>query len=106
MPKMNPTDARLMQLADTLKANGVFKSHKAFYEAIGFERRNVYNVRQGTQSFKAEHIQRACEVAGANANWIFGVESNMFRETVRPEHNPQLAAEERNAPNRKPKKSL
>lgn len=69
----------MLELADTLKTSGAVKTHKAFYDAIGFKRQNVHNIRTGHQSFQREHIQAACDICGANANWIFGLEPNMFR---------------------------
>jgi hypothetical protein len=72
-------DARMFEAAQTFKASGKVSSYKEFYEGIGFERRNVYNVRQQTQHFKSEHILEACQVYGINANWIFGLDNKMFR---------------------------
>lgn len=57
-----------------------YRTEKQFLEAIGFSFRNISQVRNGGQSFRLEHIRTACELTGANANWILGLEKNMLRK--------------------------
>ncbi len=55
-------------------------SERAFLIRIGFAPTNISNARRGLQGFNTEHIANICKVTGANANWILGLEGNMFRK--------------------------
>ena len=69
----------MLALLEWALQTGVAKSEKEYFELIGFARTNISNVRRGHQSFARDHIVNACKLTGANANWIFGFESNMMR---------------------------
>jgi len=78
--KLPISDQRMLALLEwVLQAGEVAKSEKEYFEKIGFARTNISNVRRGHQSFARDHIINACKITGANANWIFGFESNMMR---------------------------
>lgn len=78
---LKESDNRMLQLMDwALRKGSVATNESSYLAMIGFSRTNISNVRTGRQSFNRDHIQKACEVTGANANWIFGLEKNMLRK--------------------------
>jgi hypothetical protein len=80
MKKGSPIDDRIFKLMEWSVKNDLVQSEGEFWEKIGFTRTNVRNVKNGLQGFRREHIKQACILTGADANWILGIESNMFRE--------------------------
>lgn len=82
MKKTSLPDDRIFTLCDWSVKNDVVENDGAFWDAIGFTRTNIRNVKNGVQGFTREHIRKACVLTGANANWILGLEKNMFRDSV------------------------
>jgi len=74
------SDKRMLQLMEYSVSKGIVTSETEFLESIEFSRTNLSNVKLGHQSFGRKHIFNACELTGANANWIFGFENNMLRK--------------------------
>lgn len=75
------SDEKMLLLMAEAIRKGVARNETDFLAKISFSRTNISNVRKGIQSFTREHIQLACELTGANANWIFGLESNVYRKS-------------------------
>ena len=59
---------------------GLEPNESKFLINIGFSRTNLSNIKTGHQSFTIDQIIKACELTGANANWILGIEHNMKRK--------------------------
>lgn len=78
--KLPISDERMLKLMDYVIDNGDSPNESKYLESIKFTRTNISNVRRGYQSFNRDHIRNACELTGANANWIFGFENNMMRK--------------------------
>lgn len=76
-------DAKMLELRDTLKSNGIIRFKKDFSDALGMLKQHVRQIVIGKQHFTALHIQKACETYNVNANWILDIEPNMFRKTIR-----------------------
>lgn len=70
----------LALMAKAVNDGKVATTETEYLEKIGFSRTNISNVRRGHQSFNKDHIRRACEITGANANWILGIESGVMRK--------------------------
>lgn len=78
--KLPISDERMLKLMDYVIDKGDAPNESQYLESIKFTRTNISNVRRGYQSFNRDHIRNACELTGANANWIFGFENNMMRK--------------------------
>lgn len=77
---LRDSDQRMLKVMEWAVKKGMAKHESDYLTKIGFSRTNISNVRTGHQSFSKDHIAEACRVTGANANWIFGLENNMFRK--------------------------
>ncbi|MVT11335.1 hypothetical protein [Chitinophaga tropicalis] len=55
-------------------------SQSEFLDQIGAYAGNAGKLRNGVRGFTVDQILAAAELTGANVNWIFGFEKNMFRE--------------------------
>jgi len=77
--KLPIPDQRILQLMEWAVSSDLVKNEGQFWDKIGFIKNNVSNVRRGHQSFRIDHITAACTLTGANANWVLGIEEEMFR---------------------------
>lgn len=71
---------RMLQLWSYAVKEAIVADDDSWCKKIGFVRGNASNVRTGHQGFTLKQVQAAAFVTGANLNWIFGFENNMFRE--------------------------
>lgn len=69
----------MLELIDILQSKGTIKFRQDFLDEIGYPKQSFRNVKLGIQSFRIEHIKKACEAYNVNANWIFGIEKQIFR---------------------------
>lgn len=81
-PKLAIPDQRMLQLMDWAVKNGIAETENEYWTKIEFARTNISNIKAGRQGFTRNHILLACKMTGANANWILGLEKNMFRENT------------------------
>lgn len=72
-------EERIIEFVDHLKASGKIRFKKEFYEATGIRRQYFREVSIGNNRFTSTHISTICQKYMINANWIFGVETNMYR---------------------------
>ena len=79
MPKLFITNDRMLKLMKWALENGIAENETDYLAKIGFPRTNISNVRTGHQSFTKEHIQKACMITGASADYIFGFSSTLLR---------------------------
>lgn len=75
---MKKIDERLLTLIHLLKSQNNIKTLNEFCEGIGILRQTVHKIRKGEASFTVSHIDEICKKYNVNANWIFGIESNVF----------------------------
>ena len=80
---MNETDLKIFELIKLLQGLRMIKYQSDFGNAIGILKQNLTRVKQGEAHFKTEHIKNICEVYNVNANWIFGIENNVFNVSKR-----------------------
>lgn len=73
---------RMLEIMESMVGHGrTFEAEKDFWQAIKFS--NVYRidaVRNGSLSFKPYHIQKALQLSGRSADWLFGFSNEPFRE--------------------------
>lgn len=81
--KLHITDARMLELIDILKSSGRIRFRQEFCDAVGVLKQNIRNIKLGTpagnQHFTVVHIANACKEYKVNANWIMGLETEIFR---------------------------
>ena len=77
------SDDRMLKLMKWAVDKGFARTESAFLGLIGFSRTNISHVKRGNQSFNKDHIVNACKLTGANANWILGLENEMFRKPTK-----------------------
>lgn len=71
----------MLMLIDIAIEKGMVQTETEYLEKISFPRTNISKVRAGDISFSSKYIQKACKLTGANANWIFGLESSIMRKS-------------------------
>lgn len=81
--KMFETDKNMLNAINSLKASNRIKFKKEAYDAMGITIAYVNNVKNQHRynratHFTAEHIRRLCTAFGVNANFIIGVDDEIF----------------------------
>ena len=76
-------DQRMVELIDTLIIGGTIRSRQEFLNAIGMLKQNYTEVVNGKRAFRVEHISKACREYNVNANWIHGLDEQVFRAKKR-----------------------
>jgi transcriptional regulator with XRE-family HTH domain len=77
---MKTPDERILRLIDLLKFQKTIKTINEFCEEIGVLRQTIYKIKNGDAGFTVAHIGAICKKYKINANWIFGVEPNVFND--------------------------
>lgn len=75
---MYQSDIKIVELIQILKSSGKINFDYEFCDKIGFLKQNLLRVRKGLAHFTAKHIEMICKVYFVNANWIFGIENQIF----------------------------
>lgn len=75
---MKTPNERILRLIDLLKFQKKIKTLNQFCDETGVIRQTVSKIRSGDASFTVGHIDTICRKYKVNANWIFGIESNVF----------------------------
>lgn len=78
-PKIAIAEQRILEFIDYLKNSGTIKFKEDFYRETGIIRQYVREVEIGNNRFTSTQITTICETYNVNANWIFGIESDMLR---------------------------
>ncbi len=81
---MNPTDKRILDLIDLLIFQKRISSTKQFCEEIKVLEQTISKIKKGTAHFTVNQIQSICKIYNVDANWILGIEKNMFRKAKEP----------------------
>lgn len=77
---MKTPDERILKLIDFLKFQKTIKTMNQFCEEIGVLRQTIYKIRNGDAGFTVAHIDAICKKYKVNANWIFGIDTNVFKD--------------------------
>lgn len=81
---MTLPDARMIEVMEYAVNNKLAENEGDFWEQIKFTRTALSNIRKGVQSFRINHIINACNATGVSADWILGLDNNMFRTIQKP----------------------
>lgn len=84
MPK-RPTyrtkaDRRTVEVINVILASGIVSGRPELYEKMDMPKQYFTKIKDGEMSFQDKHREALFRVFGVNANYIFGIEPNMFRE--------------------------
>lgn len=71
-------DQKIIRLISYLKFKRIINTEKEFCESTNVIRQTLYKIRNSTASFTVEHIENICRNYNVNANWIFGIQNNVF----------------------------
>ena len=77
--KIYTSDTKMLTLIDILKAYNKIRFDKEFCDAIGLIKQNLNNIKNGSNHFTPDHIEKAVKIFDVDANWIFGISDNIFR---------------------------
>lgn len=75
---MNSVDKKILELIDTLIANGVIRFRVDFCESVGLLPQNLIKITKNESHFTLKHVYRAIKKYKVDANWIFGTGKNIF----------------------------
>lgn len=75
---MKTPNERILRLIDLLKFQKNIKTLNQFCDEVGVIRQTISKIRSGDASFTVAHIESICRKYKVNANWIFGIETNVF----------------------------
>jgi DNA-binding Xre family transcriptional regulator len=75
---MKTPDERILRLIDVLRFQKNIKTINEFCDEIGVIRQTIYKIKKGEAGFTVSHINTICKKYKVNANWIFGIEPNVF----------------------------
>jgi len=78
IPK-TPIDARIFAVMARLMADKKIQYESEFYEPAGLVKQQFRQFKVAIASFSPGHIEALCQAHKINANWVFGLEKNMFR---------------------------
>lgn len=75
---MYTSDKNILKLIDLLIFQKRISSTKDFCQEIGFLEQTVSKIKAGKNHFTVMQIEAICKKYNVNANWIFGIEKNIF----------------------------
>ena len=75
---MSKIDIKILELIEVLKSHNLIRFEQDFCDEIGLLKQNIYRIKKGLAHFTPEHIKSICVVYNVNANWIFGIENQIF----------------------------
>lgn len=75
---MKTTNDRILKLIDVLKYQKSINTIIEFCEEIGMQRQTIYKIKKEETSFTVTQINTICKKYHVNANWIFGIQKNVF----------------------------
>lgn len=77
---MNEIDKKIIeQLIPALLSVHSVEFESDFCKEIVLLKQNIYRIKKGYAHFTPDHIRNICKVYNVNANWIIGLEKNMYR---------------------------
>ncbi|MFV0141055.1 hypothetical protein [Empedobacter falsenii] len=78
--KKQELNARVLQVMEFLQNSGVVKNDIEFADAAGITKQHLTNMRINKTFFGSVDIMNICKAYNLNANYIFGIEDNMYRD--------------------------
>lgn len=77
---MNTPEERIVYFIEMLKDSGMIKFKKELFDKTELTRQHYTKVKNGNIRFTSNQIMSICVNYPLNANWVFGTETNMFRD--------------------------
>jgi hypothetical protein len=77
---MTSTDKAILRLIDLLIFQKKVKNRKEFCQAVKIQESTPSKVQNGVLHFTVAQIQSICLAFDVNANWLFGMETNVFND--------------------------
>ncbi|UYW02076.1 hypothetical protein K5I29_04025 [Flavobacterium agricola] len=75
---MYDCDKRMIEVIEYLIAQKKVKNKRWFCLSIDMTPETYYKILKGINHFTTVQIQKTCDLYKVNANYIFGIEDNMF----------------------------
>lgn len=75
---MYKSDIKIFELIEILKSLGKIEFDYEFCDSIDIQKQNLRPIKKGLAHFTAKHIENICAVYDVSANWIFGIENQIF----------------------------
>jgi DNA-binding Xre family transcriptional regulator len=75
---MHEYDKNILHLIEILSTEKKIKSKTEFYSEIKIIRQTISKIKKGINHFTPSQIEIICKRYNVNANWIFGLEKNIF----------------------------
>jgi hypothetical protein len=76
---MFTSDKKILHLIDVLIFEKKIKNPSEFCDTIGMLRQTLTKIKNGKQHFTPPYIELICKTYTVNANWIFGLNPNIFQ---------------------------
>ena len=76
---MNPIDKHIFRLIDLLIFEKKVDSIRQFCLEIEMLEQTASKIKKGINHFTITHIAKICALYNVNANWILGIEDNVYR---------------------------
>ena len=81
---MSIYDTRMIQLIKILQTLGTITYQFEFADSLGMHKQALTQIKTGKGGFTPAQILTACKLWKVNANWIFGIEKEVFIKNVYP----------------------
>ncbi len=78
---MNNIDVKILELIEYLKSIKEIKTAKQFCLSVGMLEQTLSKIQKGKNHFTIIQIETICQIYYVNANWVFGLEENMFLDS-------------------------
>lgn len=75
---MYNTDKHILRLIDLLLFEKKVSSLNEFHSEVGLIRQTYNKIKNGTAHFTVNHIENICKKFNVNANWIYGLQPNVY----------------------------
>jgi len=81
---MTTADHIILQIMDLLIFQNKVRNKTDFCEKIGLTNTHLARIKDGRQHFSPAQIENLCTKFNINANVIFSLETNIFRDRKKP----------------------
>lgn len=78
--KVMTPDKKMLRLIDLLIFEKKIKNASEFCRSIEILPQTLTKVKKEFQSFTLGHVQKTCKEYNVNANWIFGIQDEVYNE--------------------------
>jgi hypothetical protein len=78
---------KMLELVEILKHHSIIKTNQDFCNQLGISKQLFNAIKNQGQYFTFLNIYNAVIAYNVNANWIFGLEKNIFRVQTKPQTN-------------------